>query len=80
MQNITPSFLWKLVKWDSAHETDLEKMVGIISDWCESIQPVITPTSQRHAQKKTRPQDSPDRMPRHARIAPPVFTPMPPHS
>ena len=44
--SITPSFLRKLVKWDSACEANLEKVVSIISDWRESIQPAITPTSQ----------------------------------
>lgn len=79
-QNITSSFLQKLVKWDSAREIDLQKMVSIISDWRESIQPITTPTSQRRARKKTRPLQSPGRTPHQARIAPPVFMPMPPRS
>ena len=81
--SITPSFLRKLVKWDSAREADLEKVVSIISDWHESIQPAITPTSQQCARKKTRPQESTDRTPRQLHLPPtpvsqPVFTPMPP--
>ena len=79
-QNITSSFLQKLVKWDSARETDLEKIVSIILDWRESVQPIITPTSQRRPRKKTRPLRSPDRTPRQARIPSPVFIPMPPRS
>jgi len=59
-QSITSSFLRKLVKWESAREIDFEKVVSIISEWRESIQPVITPTSHRRARKKTRPQKSPD--------------------
>jgi len=48
-QSITTSFLQKLVKWDSVHKADLEKVVRIISDWRESIQLAITPTSQHWA-------------------------------
>lgn len=82
-QSITTSFLQKLVKWDSACEADIEKVVSIISDWRESIQPSITPTSQRRVRKKTRAQESPDRTPRQSGPPPspvrqPVFTPMPP--
>ena len=83
-QNITSSFLQKLVKWDSGRESDFEKIVCIISDWRESIQPVVTPTSQRRARKKFRPPESPNRTPRQSQIPPqtllsqPVFTPIPP--
>jgi hypothetical protein len=83
-QNITSQFLQKLVKWDSACETDFDKIVSIISDWRESIQPVITPTSQRRARKKNRPHESPNRTPRQSGLPPrtpvpqPVFTPIPP--
>jgi hypothetical protein len=85
-QNITSAFLRKLVKWDSARERDFEKIASIISDWRESIHPVITPTSQRRARKKVRPHESPDRTPRQSQIPPrttisqPVFTPMPPRA
>jgi len=74
--NITSSFLRKLVKWDSARQTDLEKLANIILDWRESIQPVVTPTSQCRARKKTKPMESPNRTPRP--VPPPIFTPLPP--
>ena len=55
-QTLTAHFLQKLVPWNSATEYDLEELLIVINDWCESASIVVptTPTSQRHACKKTR--------------------------
>lgn len=56
-QTLTIQLLRKLVPWDSAAESDLEEVLSIISDWRDTAAIVIptTPTSQRRARKKKRP-------------------------
>jgi len=55
-QDLTTRLIRKLVPWDSATESDLEGILSIINDWCETASIVIptTPASQRRARKKTR--------------------------
>ena len=56
-QTLTTHLLQKLVPWDSVTESDLEELLIVINDWCESASIVVvptTPTSQWHAHKETR--------------------------
>lgn len=77
---ITSRFLRKVIPWDSATESNLEEIIGILHDWRETagLGPPATPTSQRRTRKKARSShldtDEPDsRTPRAPPPAQPNF-------